>query len=1074
MKQLLALSFLVISVGALGQITPKWTRYPAISPDGSKIAFCYMGDIYVVSSSGGQAMQLTSNPAYDYAPTWSHDGTKIAFASDRYGNFDVFTVPSTGGATMRITFHSNNDIPWSFTNDNSRILFTSIRQDKAESALFPSGVLSELYSVPSEGGRVKQELGVPAEHASYSKDGKTLIYQNRKGYEDPWRKHHTSYVTRDIWSFDPESGKHTQLTNWLGEDRDPLFANDGIYFLSERESDNFNIWKMDNTGKNAVRITNYTDHPVRFLSMSDNGTACYFYRGDIYTYSNGASKKLNVTLSGVDKTNDFVRLAVNGKATEIALSPNEKEMAFVVRGEVYVTSIDHSTTKRITDTPQQERNISFSPDGKKILFASEREGSWNIYEVSKADADEEYFFLSTVLKEKGLVVTDDNTFQPAYSPDGKEIAYLYKRTGIQIKNLASGKTRTLLEPRNNYSYSDGDQGFKWSPDGKWLATEYLDNNRWMSDLALIATDGKSEPINITESGYGESSPMWMDKGNILLFFSDRNGLRAQASWGAQSDVYALYLNQKTYDKYNLPKDEYELKYQKNGSRKKESDSDKKKEDEDGDKAVETIVVDLENIRERVKRLTMHSSSLSGAVLSAKGDKLYYLSRFEKGFDLWSQDLIKKETKLVAKLNGFAVGLEADKAVSNLFVLDQGKIFKLDLKSKGQKKMVSFSSHMNYRPMEERRYIFNHAWRQVKEKFYLPELHGVDWAGLKTEYETFLPHINNGYDFAEMLGELLGELNASHTGARYFDRKANGDRTASFGLIYDQSHTGDGLKVAEVIESGPFSKAESKVKAGTIITTINGIKITAEMNVNQVLNNLGRLPVQVVLSQGSEQWTETIRPISLGQEYGLLYKRWVKRNQAFTEDYSKGKIAYVHVRGMNESSFRAVYSDLMGKYHDYDAVVVDTRFNGGGWLHDDLATFLSGQKYMTFSPRGQENMGSEPMFKWKQPSIVLMSEGNYSDAHMFPYVYRALGIGKLIGMPVAGTGTAVWWERQIDGITVFGIPQVGMKGTDGKLLENQNLMPDIRVDNDPSTVVTGEDKQLKAAIDELLKTGTKDH
>ena len=1071
MKTLLSSLLALTSFISLSQIEPAWTRYPSISPDGSKIAFSYKGDIYVVPSTGGTAIAITSHPAYDFSPVWSDDGKKIAFASDRYGNFDVFLMTAGGTNTKRLTFHSVNDIPWSFAQNDAKILFSSLRYDKVESALFPTGILSELYSVPTAGGRIKQELGIPAEHANISPDGKTLVYQDRKGYENPWRKHHTSGVTRDIWTYDMVSKKHEKYAGWAGEDRNPVITTKSIYFLSEREGSVMNVWKGDYEG-NIEQVTSFQNHPVRFLSASKQEDLCFFYDGYIYTKKNGEEpKKVNILIGADEKNNGVIKTAVKSKPSEIALSPNGKELAFVVRGEVYVTSIDHVSTKRITDTPEQERNVSFSPDGKKIIYASERNGSWNIYETNIKSENEDYFFLSTVLSEKPLVETEDETFQPQYSPDGKEIAYLKERTGIHIKNLTSGKIRTILQERINYSYSDGDQWFQWSPDGKWITTQYIDNNRWMTDVAIIPSNGEGTPINLTESGYSEAVPMWANKGNTILFFSDRHGKRSQASWGADADVYAAHLNQKTYDKFNLTQEEYEILY---NDKKKDGDSGK----EDKETKSEDIVVETENIEDRIKRLTIHSSNLSGATLSPKGDKLYYLSKFEKGYDLWSHDLIKKETKLILKLNGNAGALEMDKNGESLFVIDAGKIYKIDLKEgKANKKPVSFRSYMNLKPYEERHYIFEHTWKQVEEKFYLKDLHEVDWDFMKSEYEEFLPHIDNGYDFSELLSEMLGELNASHTGARFRARHPNPDQTASLGLIYDHSYTGDGLKVAEIISRGPFDKAGSKVVPGSIITAINGEKITATDNYNRLLNNITGLPTQLEIRKGEKDkttWTETIRPVSFGSEYNLLYDRWVKRNEKFTEEYSKGKIAYVHVRGMNESSFRNVYSKLMGKYHDYEAVVVDTRFNGGGWLHDDLATFLSGEKYMIFSPRGQENMGSEPMFKWKQPSVVLMSEGNYSDAHMFPYVYKALKIGKLIGMPVAGTGTAVWWEQQIDGLTVFGIPQVGMRGIDGKYLENQDLNPDIRVENDPHTVVTGEDKQLKTAIDELLITKGRDH
>ncbi|RZJ52751.1 MAG: peptidase S41, partial [Flavobacterium sp.] len=359
---------------------------------------------------------------------------------------------------------------------------------------------------------------------------------------------------------------------------------------------------------------------------------------------------------------------------------------------------------------------------------------------------------------------------------------------------------------------------------------------------------------------------------------------------------------------------------------------------------------------------------------------------------------------------------------------------------------------------ERAYMFEHAWRQFKKKFYLEDLHGIDWDFYKKEYAKFLPYINNSIDFADLLGEMLGESNASHTGARYRpDPKSSNDYTASLGIYLDNDYAGNGVKIVEVMDKSPMLKAKQKIMPGMIIESIDGVKITPDNNYYALLNRKVNDKTRLGLldEKTGKRWNEVVEPISLSKENQLAYERWVKNREKDVERLSGGKIGYVHVEGMDSDSFREVYSKALGKYNDTKALIVDTRFNGGGWLHDDLATFLSGKPYIGIEPRGQKNMGVEPASKWNKPSAVLMSEGNYSDAHMFPYTYKALGIGKLIGMPVPGTGTAVWWEKMLDGKTVFGIPQVGMRmiGQD-KLLENSQLDPDIKVKNDPAKVNIG--------------------
>lgn len=410
----------------------------------------------------------------------------------------------------------------------------------------------------------------------------------------------------------------------------------------------------------------------------------------------------------------------------------------------------------------------------------------------------------------------------------------------------------------------------------------------------------------------------------------------------------------------------------------------------------------------------------------------------------------------------------DKSGDNIFLLSGGRLKKIDTKS-NQIKDIAFSAPFEYRPKEERNYMFQHAWQQVADKFYTPDIHGIDWKGYRKAYEKFLPHINNNFDFQEMLSEMLGELNGSHTGARYYPNTAVYE-TACLGAFYDDSFEGDGLKIKEIIAKGPLTKAKSKIKKGCIIEKINGDSIKKGDSYYPLL--AGQTNKKVLLSvfdpASKDRFEEQVTAISYGTQSNLLYKRWVEQRREMVDKLSNGRIGYVHVRGMNSESFREVYSELLGRCRNKEAVVVDTRHNGGGWLHDDLVTLLSGKEYQRFVPRGQY-IGSDPYNKWLKPSAVLVCEDNYSNAHGFPFVYKELGIGKLIGAPVPGTMTAVWWERQIDPSIIFGIPQVGVKDMRGNYLENQELQPDIEIYNDPASQLKGEDKQLEKAVEHLLKT-----
>ncbi len=1062
LKPLFSIIFLFLFMDAISQ--PLWMRYPSISPDGKEIVFSYKGDLYRVPSQGGTAIPITIHKAYDYLPVWSPDGKYLAFASNRYGNFDIFLIPSIGGQAKRLTFYSGNEFPNSFTPDGKEVLFSATINDHAKNVQFPSEIISELYRVPVQGERVAQILSTPAEEAKYAKNGEIIIYQDRKGYENIWRKHHSSSVTRDIWMYETNTGKHKKLSTFRGEDRSPVFAasQQDIYYLSEQFG-SFNVCKLNlENPEKVTQISHFDKHPVRFLSISDNNLLCYAYDGNIYTQIPGKeTQKVNISLNLDFESSDVEFLKMTSGATEMNLSPSGKEIAFIVRGEVFVTSTDYETTKRITNTPEQERSVSFSPDGRTLVYASERNSSWNLYTSTITRAEEKYFASATLLSEKAILEIPAETFQPHFSPDGKEIAYLENRTSLKVIKLANKQTRLILDGKYNYSYSDGDQWYQWSPDGKWFLVSFHPNHWVIGEVGLISSNGTGEVVNLTNSGYSDELPKWTMEGNAMIWFTDRNGLRSHGSWGSHSDAYIMFFNTRAYDKFKLTKEEFELLKEEEKLKKKKTKVSSRNEKE-------PVEIDLGQIEDQIARLTIHSSSIADAILSPEADKLYYLSSFEKAHDLWMHDLKKNETKLVLKLDGRGGSIQADTAFKYLYVFSDGKMIKIGTKDH-KKKSISYSAEMNLNKSREREYMFEHIWRQVKRKWYNPDLHGVDWEFYNKSYSKFLPHINNNFDFAEMLSEMLGELNGSHTGSGYRYSSQNGDQTAKLGALFDDKYNKNGLNILEIFDKSPLKQEGTKIKAGTIIEKIDGEIITSEKNYFIMLNHKAGKPTLLALYDPNTKtrWEETIKPISIRQENQLLYERWVKNRRAETEKLSNGRIGYIHVRAMNSASFRVAYSEILGRNHEKEAIVVDTRFNGGGWLHDDLVSLLSGEKYADYYPGGQY-FGSEPIAKWNKPSIILVSESNYSDAHAFPYAYRALNIGKIVGMPVPGTMTAVWWETLQDKSLYFGIPQVGTKDINGNYLENQQLEPDYKVPTDYEIVITGRDQQLEKAVEVMLK------
>lgn len=1037
---------------------PLWLRNPALSPDGKTMAFTYKGDIYTVGVNGGQAHQLTSNSSYDTSPVWSPDGKTIAFSSDREGSPDIYIIPATGGTAKRLTTSSESESPLAFS-DNNTILYSTNAMGNAATLRGP--FTRQIYSVNVNGGRPRLFKDVQVTALSVGKDGR-ILYQDKKGFEDVLRKHERSSSTADIWLLDGD--KYTKITNFNGNDQSPVWIDsDNMAYISEKDG-TLNVYTRNLKTGTEKQLTAFKNHPVRTLTQGGDGTLAFSWNGELYTLKPGEQPaKVFIEIVGDDYDSDKVKQLRTSGATDIAPSPDGKQVAFVLRGDIYVTSTKYKTTRRITDTAGQERSVQWSPDGKSLVYDSERNGLWQLF-TAKAKDDKQPLCYADDIMEELLYKSDKPAQWPEYSPDGKKVAFLEDRTILQVLDLKSKKVVTALPGEYNYSYSDGDVSFSWAPDSRWLLIDYIGIGGWNNtDIALVKADG-TEVVDLTESGYSNGDAHFAMDGRAVTYTTGKYGMRSHGSWGEQQDVEIMVLDGDAWDEFNRTEEEAALTKEaadKENKKNKDAVDDKDKKDKD----VKPLEFDLANRNYRTRRITGTSTSMGGYRLSKDGTKLYYVDyNRNDGPALMERNLRKGETKVLA--SGVRGGIVPDKKMENVFVLSGSGISKISL-ADGKKESVEFEADYDRKPSLEREYIYDHMLRQVADKFHDEKLHGTDWQMYGENYRKFLPHINNNYDFANLLSEILGELNASHTGGRYYPSGAKMS-TPALGAFFDQTFTGNGLLVQEVIARGPLSNKKAGVKPGDIITAIDGVDILSDTDVDALLEGKGGRNVRLSIKHANGKSNDIkIKPISSGQQRELLYQRWVERNEAVVDSLSGGRIGYVHIQGMNSPSFRTVYSKLLGKYRNREAVVVDTRWNGGGWLHNDVALLLNGKEYVRYTPRGRY-IGSDPFSQWTKPSVMLVNEANYSDAHGTPYVYQTLKIGDVVGAPVPGTMTAVWWETQIDPTLIFGIPQVTSLDTKGEPLENKQLNPDIEVYNNPGDVANGRDTQLEKSVQVLLE------
>lgn len=1067
------------TVSAHATTEARWLRDAQISPDGKSVAFCYKGDVYTVPVAGGEARRLTTQPSYEATPLWSPDGRTLVFTSDRYGNADLFTMPAEGGAAKRLTYDSAAETPTAFTPDGKYILYNAAIQKQAESMLFAThSSQTEVWKIPVAGGRPIQVLGTPAEAICFTPDGKKVLYQNKKGGENEWRKHHTSSITRDICLLDLATRKHTNITRHAGEDRQPVLSPDGktVYFLSERDGGSFNVYSFPYADATTVKpLTTFKDYPVRFLSISRQGLLCFTYDGDIYTMQPGSQpRKISVTATRDDA--DILASLSAKKAGSATISRDGKQVAFTSRGEVFATVTGYPTTRQLTHTASAEAWPAFAPDGRTLVYSSYRDGLWQLYRSRIVRKDDPNFANAVSLKEERVCASKLDQTRPQFSPDGKELAFIEGRTRLVVLNLATGKTRQVTDG-TQWAYRTSGFTYQWSPDSRWFTLEFVGNGRSSyEDVGIVSAQG-GRIFNITESGYASADPEWVMGGNAILFASDRYGMRSHASWGAQYDAFLVFLNRDSYDRARLSEEDYKLlKEVEAANKKKAAPPSPPKGGRSAAKSnnvgthrgasadsTKAINIEFDGLRDRIVRVTTKSCALQGATVSKDGETLYYIaSSLGKGSELWAQNMVKGETRMLQKLSSGG-NMVPDKD-GNIFILGS-EIRKMDAKTQ-KIEPVTFAADMEMNLYAERDFILRFMRHEVSERLLYEDYNGAPWDKLIDHYAQFLPHIANNADFAELLSEILGELNLSHTGGRYYRPSEKGDdATAQLGLLYDRTWTGKGARVTCVLRDGPFDRKTSRCKAGSVITAIDGLELSADMDIAQLLNHKARKKTLVAFADGHE---EMVIPITRTAQSDLLYKRWVRRCEHIVDSVSGGRLGYVHIQSMGDASFRTIYSAMLGKFNLKDGCVIDTRWNGGGRLHEDVEVLTSGHEYLTQWIRGTK-IGAMPSRRYKAPTIMLQGESNYSNAHGTPWVYRHMNIGRLVGAPVPGTMTTVNWVTTQDPSVVFGIPIVGFLPEGGNhFLENTQLEPDVLVLNDPDAIASGTDQQLITAVRELLK------
>jgi tricorn protease len=1032
-------------------------RTPDISPDGRLVAFSYLGDIWTVETIGGIARPVTMHEAHDAYPVFSPDGRYIAFSSNRHGSYDVFVVPAVGGRPKRLTFDSGTDLVSGWSPDGKSILFTSTRGNE-----FPSSY--ELYYVPVEGGRVRRVTRTEGKDGVFSPKGDQIAYVRGPG---TWyRKGYRGSSNDDIWVCNLDGSNNRRITDFNGQDTSPMWSPDGqyLYYVSEcfgtPPKSVANVVRLALTpNAKPEQITFQKDDSVRRARLSGNGEWIVYECGaDLWvTPTHGGSpRKLAIEVHADDKTNTERTVTFTQGASEFALSSDESHIAFVVHGQIFMMPTAGGKAVRLTEVmgPCNNHGIAWSPDSKKIIFASDRNGFEDLYLLEPDDPEHPQLVKAHRFKVKQLTFTPEAEIGAGFAPNGNRVAFV--RGGKLYTMKPDGTDQKVL-------VKDGEVfDYDWSPDSRYIVYARRDSS-FASDLYIIPSAG-GEPKNVTRFGTYNGGVTWSARGKKLSFISERR--RNQVS------LFVLSLQKPVAP----------------GASSAGSD------------------IDWEDIHLRVDHpAPVH---IEEGAISADGNMVAFRAWSTGGEDLW-----------VASTNGsqlarLTVGNQRPQQIQwsryspdLIYFRDAAGALRKARTTGGAASLFSFmpandripfTAKMTVRRDEEFNEMFEQSWRALSEDFYDPLFHGINWLSIRLKYRPLVKHVALKEDFYSLVSLMLGELNASHLGIMGFTHPPE-ERTAELGLLFDESYSGLGLKIAEVLKRGPADKRGITLKPDEIIISIDGVQLTNQVNLSKLLNDKINEPIllQVVSASAKITTPETravadaalkllrIHTTARLTDYksrprrveiqgsarepirDLMYERWVQHNAERVAKLSNGKLGYIHIPSMDEEGMdrfvRALYSDCFDK----EAIVLDVRYNGGGYTHDQILSYLGGREHTFFRMRdgGQGAVMRSFDRKWSKPLVLLINNRSYSDAEIFPSAFRTLGLGKLVGQPTGAHVIGTTGVQLIDG-SLFRIPRIGVYNMAGENMEQKGVTPDVLVDQHPDQLAKGIDPQLDKAVEVL--------
>lgn len=1031
-KSLLAILLLGLIVSAPCQ-SLIGGRFPALSPDGSHIAFSYMGDLWIVSSQGGRAIRLTNNTAYEREPIWTPDGRSIVFSSDRNGNYDVFVMPASGGDARQLTFHSGADIASDVTPDGRTVLFRSTRASRAG-----------LYKIPLEGGNETPILNyfwAWSSNAKVSPDGASLMFALGMENSFWWRSGYRGSNSAKVYSMpinrpDPQLAiSDTCNSFWPG------WSPDGktIYFVSDRDYLVNNIW-MKEAGAPARPITRFGMGYVTWMSVARQVPLAIYERNfAIWLTDLESGRSWEVPINAPSETKENPRFfAENEKISEFRLSPDGKKLAAIIRGEVFISGSGGEYSRNISQTPWRERDLDWDPASKNVVY------------VSDADAQPDLYLAPALGDAPAKRLTNDaeDQLNPHFSPDGAWLAYYSGKRQLRIMDAQGKNDRLLVEADFGGRFADD---FNWSPDSRFIAITINRNG----NADLVAVDRQSGKMtDLTNTAYEEGHPVWSPDGQFMLFTSNRSG-HSFPEFTGDSDIYQLYLQPK---KPEFEEDTFEKLFT------AKTDTSKTR------KTAPQILFKLDDLDRQTEIVASTASDENDFVLSPKDTStVYFASNLDGKDHLWKTNL---KTKNRGKFETYVPSVENPRQLQidgkgkYLYYLSEGKIGRIDLDG-AKSESVPFSTKIEINKASDYAQGLGELYYTLQHYYYDERHHEVDWTGIYQEFLPVMQQVRQDQDFYDFANLMIGHLNSSHTGINGPPPPKTADPSAHVGAVWQ--FEGKQVRLERLIKNGPLYAHRDSLVAGDQLLTVNGVPVSAEINIWKLFNGLLDKRVKLVFQKANgKAVTVAVKPVSMEEEVNLLLEEWIASRKEWVKKRSDDQLAYVYMPAMGYNDLQRFLKEVERDAVPRKGLILDIRYNMGGNVHDRVLQALTKPLYARWRIRGLSETTQSTFALSDKPVALLVNETTLSDGEMTANGFKTLHRGPIIGEPTYGWLIFTTGVRLMNGAT-FRLPFWGCYTLDGRDLENSGgVLPDIFVRQDITDDLQNRDPQLDRAIDELMK------